>query len=916
MKTGKTIGQLKASLFIGSYGTMATGSFLICALSGIFLAIPYDVSTPYVSISNFMILNPVASFIRNIHYWSAQAFLVLTLLHLWQHISNPFPLRLTGSVWFRLTAAIAVTVFVMLSGFILKGDADSQNARIIIQSLISEIPFAGKFLAYSLLGKSRSYQLIYVHHIATATIFLVIVIKEHAQSLWIRKSAFLKILALITLVSYFLQAPLHDQVIPGVKGPWYFAGLQELLHWLPWPQLSWILFLSILIVIFFLPRFSGKVKTFSLRGLLILFSAYILLSITGLFLRGENWAFSWPWNNPQHLVVYSPINTIWSTSPSEKGFQKDSPAILGRKESCIGCHGSMDGLSPSHDPRAIGCASCHLGNPFTADKNQAHSGMILIPGNLENARLTCGSSSCHREITERVDKTLMSSLSGIVSVDHYVFGEQTSTSVLSDIRDIENSAADRHLRDLCASCHLGNPKVELGPVTELSRGGGCNACHISYDKRSEEALRTYLKQPPGNKTSPAFHPAITLKVTNDHCFGCHSRSGRISTNYEGWHETLMTKKEMAGKNGMRLLQDGRVFTRMSDDVHHRKGLECIDCHNSQELMGDTKLHKHEEEQVTTRCEDCHFAVKRETTSIEMADLEGQKIWNIRKFDVDNPRFIKSSVTGKPILNVVSEGNDSVFMLSKNTGKRMILLPPAKACNAGKAHNALTCSACHTGWAPRCIGCHNSFDAEAKGFDQLINKTTKGSWVESVGMFMADEPTLGIRKTKLPNGKTKRQVITVVPGMILTIDKSGYQKGGNSNIFHRLYAPAEPHTTQQKGRSCVSCHNSPLALGYGYGELEYKINSGKGRWVFKPKFAPNPNDGLPEDAWIGFLALRTKDVATRGNVNPFTIAEQRLILLAGACLTCHEEKSEVMERALVDFDRTIKERSNKCVLPAW
>lgn len=156
MKIEATFGQLKTALFTGSYGAMATGSFLVCALSGIFLAIPFNVSAPYVSISNFMILNPAASFIRNLHYWSAQVFLVLTLLHFWQHVSRPEPIRLSRQVWLRLTAAIAITLFVMLSGFILKGDADSVNARQIIHALISGIPFAGNLLSYSTLGSSGS----------------------------------------------------------------------------------------------------------------------------------------------------------------------------------------------------------------------------------------------------------------------------------------------------------------------------------------------------------------------------------------------------------------------------------------------------------------------------------------------------------------------------------------------------------------------------------------------------------------------------------------------------------------------------------------------------------------------------------------------------------------------------------------
>lgn len=914
MSAGSIVARIKPFLYIDTYGALATGSFLICALSGIFLAIPYDVREPYISISNFMILNPAASFIRNMHYWSAQAFLVLTLLHLWQHIRKREPLKPSRPVWFRLTAAIAITLFVMLSGFILKGDADSVNARQIIHSLIAGIPFAGELLSWSILGHSGSYQLLYVHHMATATIFLVIVIMEHARTIWVHRPTFMKCLAILTAASYFFQAPLHDQVLPGVKGPWYFAGLQELLHWLPWAQLSWVLFMGVLTLIFLMSHMAGKMKIRALNVLLASFGVYMLLSVTGLFLRGDNWAYTWPWNNSQQLLVYAPLDNLWAPAADATNFNKELPTIMGRKESCMGCHGTMAGLSPSHDPKNMGCASCHLGNPFTADKQQSHSGLILIPGNLSNARLTCGSTSCHRDIADRVNSTLMASNSGLVSVDRYVFGEQASTSVLSDIRDIGHSPADRHMRNLCAGCHLGNPKTAPGPVTELSRGGGCNACHVTYDKSSADALKTYLHQSAQNKTAPAFHPALTLKVTDDHCFGCHSRSGRISTNYEGWHETMLGEKEM--KKGMRLLEDGRVFTAMRDDIHHRKGLSCIDCHNAQELMGDGKLHQHEEEQVTTRCEDCHFTGKPRIASLATADQEALKIWNLRKFSVNNPGFISAAVTGKPILNVVSEGSDSIFMFAKNSGNRMILKNPAKACTAGVAHSALSCTACHTGWAPRCIGCHNTFNATASGFDLLRNKASKGTWIESTGMFMADEPTLGIRHTKLTNGKAEREVITVVPGMILTIDQSGYKKGGNSSVFHRLYAPVEPHTTQKAGRSCVSCHNSSLALGYGYGKLEYLKAAGKGRWKFTPRFAANPNDGLPEDAWIGFMALRTKDVSTRANVKPFNIEEQRRILLVGACLTCHDGTSQVMQRTLYDFDKTIKARSGKCVLPVW
>jgi hypothetical protein len=174
--------------------------------------------------------------------------------------------------------------------------------------------------------------------------------------------------------------------------------------------------------------------------------------------------------------------------------------------------------------------------------------------------------------------------------------------------------------------------------------------------------------------------------------------------------------------------------------------------------------------------------------------------------------------------------------------------------------------------------------------------------------MADEPVLGLNMAAGKNGLVQ----TMVPGMILTIDKASFGKGGNS-VFRRLYAPASAHTTQKESRSCKSCHNNPLAIGYGRGILNLSV---KGRWTFEPRFALNPNDGLPEDAWTGFLRERNGITATREKIRPFNIAEQKKILTAGACLTCHEESSEVMRRGLVDFRKEISRRSSRCLLPRW
>jgi hypothetical protein len=895
-----------------TFGAIATASFLICAVSGIVLAVPYDVSNPFKSITLILITNPAASFFRNLHYWSAQFFLIFTILHIWDHLKAGTEKNQTHGIWLRLTFSILFVFFVMITGFLLKADTDSIQAKRIIAALIETIPLIGRIISTGLLGSEKDFQIVYIHHIATATIFLTIIIWEHARSLWTRFSTFLVTLVVITILSILFHAPINDHSSPVVKGPWYFVGLQEILHWVSnpgWVMLFILLIVGLVYLLYFVPQLKGK---FLKKTLLLLLIIYLVLTVVGYFFRGENWTWQLPWQKQD--VSGNSIRTGWNVFPFDylKYCDKEVQIINGRPEACLLCHSNVAGLTPSHDPQALGCVSCHLGDPFSLNKKLAHRNMVLIPGNLANARQTCGTTNCHPEIIPRVKLSLMTTNSGIVSVDRFVFGEKDSPDVLSHIQEIGFTPAGQHLRNLCSNCHLGNEKKTTGSIDELSRGGGCNACHLNY---SEDALKQHVGYLEGNKSEsllPKFHPSLDLKIGNSHCFGCHSRSGRISTNYEGWHETLLDEKEILDSAGFRILQDKRVFEFIAADIHHLKGLECIDCHGSYELMGDGKIHLHEENAVKISCEDCHSNALQKRISYENLDPESKKIFDLRKYNPENREMITTSVADLALINVFIE-NGEVKMTGKNSSNVHSLKPPASICTKDKVHASLTCCSCHTAWAPQCIGCHNEFDKQEEGYDLLQNKPVNETWVEYVGKYFAEAPALGVRIGE------KRTIEPCVPGMILTIDKTGFPDftGGKEAVFHRLFAPVAPHTTSAKGRNCKSCHNDPVTLGYGRGQLQYKVENGTGKWLFQPEFSPNKFDGLPEDAWIGFLSESNGIVSTRVNFKPFSVAEQQKILTVGACLTCHDENSSVILKSMdAEFSGYLKQISNACIVPAW
>ncbi len=607
------------------------------------------------------------------------------------------------------------------------------------------------------------------------------------------------------------------------------------------------------------------------------------------------------------LVYYFSTRNILSPV-TETSYSKEATIIneivLEENSGCFNCHGNMADIKGTH--AQSGCISCHLGDGKAVTKENGHLGMVSVPGNFSDMNETCG--KCHAESIHHIVNSMMSTNSGLVNVDRYVFGERESPDGHSDIKDIGQTAADNHMRMLCARCHLGKEKTKVGPVTQLSRGGGCTACHSNY---SIGALASHKNLTLGKIDSLSFHPTVDVQVGNDHCFGCHSRSGRISTNYEGWHETMYRKGDPLPKEGkFRLLDDHRYFTEMEEDVHHTLGLQCIDCHVYSGVMGDGKKYMHEEDAIKISCEDCHFKGVPVTKNYDQLSDRDKRIYGYRKYD--HTEMLMVHKDSSVIINSHLNKDGEPVLKSKFSEAEFLLSPPSESCSRTYGHSEITCSACHSAWAPQCTGCHVEFDKNKKGYDLFEDKRVIGSWQESAGGFFAGLPPMGVYR------KADQNIITnAIPGMIMSLDQSGYHGKSTEDVeFFRLFAPAKPHTTAKAGRDCKSCHNSSIALGYGKGELTFVTEKGKSYWTFEPEFA-DLEDGLPADAWISFLGQREGKVSTRLNFTPFSIQEQQKILTVGACLTCHMQDSDVMKESLnMDFKLLLNRITEQCRKPTF
>jgi len=909
----------------GTIGDLATAAFVVAAASGVAVAVPYDTQDAYGSIAGILLANPAGAFFRNLHYWAGQLCLVLTLVHVWDHLRASTERRVSRGVWLRLALTLPLLAFIMLSGFLLRGDSDARQALRILTEATSQIPVLGPLAATMMFGAGERLGVIYVQHAATATIAVWLFIIEHARrGVWPRASAFVAVTVVTSAISLVVSPGLHDGLATVIKGPWYFLGLQEILHWTPWPLVVVLAGFAIIGALYALRVVSARRAAWTKVVLLVLALVYLGLCGVGAFLRGENWAWAPAWpagaGNVRFGWLFGPTPGAPNPLPSPL------PVVLGRPEGCLLCHKGVTGLGNSHRPEAVGCASCHGGDVFSLDKARAHSGMELIPGNLASARLGCGQAACHASIIPRVERSLMATMSGIVAVNRTVFGEPLSAAagVLPHVQQLGRSPADTHLRQLCASCHLGAEKTALGPNDEASRGGGCNGCHLSYSAAALEALTRYEGQKArGGAEVPSVHPALSLDIDNGQCFGCHSRSGRISTSYEGWHEVheppaAASDPGRPAPSRFRALQDERVFERVLPDVHQQRGLDCIDCHTSVEVMGDGVPRARKGEQLRVACEDCHARPEAGLPAVPSSgiDPESRRILAVRNWPAPAPGRFARSARGDVLVNVAIDEHGAATLVRKRTGERRELKTSAPVCTEGPGHARLSCGSCHTAWAPRCPTCHTSFDPAAEAYDWVDDANVRGAWKESSGPFAADPPTLGVRLLPAGPGGRRDVIDTFVPGMVLTIDRNRLPGRPPDPVFRRLYARIEPHTTRREARSCESCHNDPVALGYGAGTLRYERSAAGGRWTFDAASPALTADGLPADAWIPFLGSRTGMLSTREDVRPFTVDEQRRILRVGACLTCHGAASPVMRNAVSDFEGVMARRSQRCVLPAW
>ncbi len=579
-------------------------------------------------------------------------------------------------------------------------------------------------------------------------------------------------------------------------------------------------------------------------------------------------------------------------------------APAGPDAGCVGCHRGLELVSPTHP----GCVPCHGGDGAATEEKAAHRGMLgpKNPSDPKHWEATCG--ACHAQQLQRVRSSLMVTNAGIIKniqetwdgVDgrRYGvapldgFGADGAPVRLEGVAELDNLAGELY-RKFCALCHVG---IEDNVSYRGTHAAGCAACHFPYDDTG-----TYQG---GDPTVKGKHPysethAMAALPDNRVCFRCHNRSGRIALSYQGLYDgNNGVVPTQGGQPGPTMISGARNAIRIAPDVHHQKGLECIDCHTSRDLMGDGYAYENLYQQVEIACEDCHGSATERPRTEVLTREHGDPLRESRSYPrpVTLGTELLLTTKGRPYSNAFVEGG-KVWVQGKRSGKlhesRVITGTPEHGI---VGHERLACHTCHSRAVPQCYGCHTRYDQALTAMDWIKGYPTPGAFSETEDYRMAYPFPLALDQ--------RGKVVPVTPGcqtFVTVTDPEGRPvqqgyvaryKGKNQLRF----APFYSHNTGVKAVGCAECHGNPAFLGFGQ-------HAAAGDEL-APTLLCERSGERPLDGFVTLEGGRVRPFSaiTREGSRALDDAEVKRVWRVNLCLACHQDPKDPIYQRKLDYGK--------------
>jgi quinol-cytochrome oxidoreductase complex cytochrome b subunit len=330
--------SLRFSFTLG-LGLVSFYLFVVLVVTGLALML-YYVPHPVQAYRDMKDLQYVVTFgmlLRNMHRWAAHGMVAVVFLHMCR-------VFFTGSYkpprelnWVVGVILLLLTLALSFTGYLLPWDQLAFWAITVGTAIVGYIPGVGNDLRYLLLGGNiigpGALLRFYVLHCVILPVLAAWLIALHVwrvrkdgglsaprgcdptrvpawPHLLIRELILLvAVLIVLTAAAVLFDAPLEDvadatRTPNPAKAPWYFLGLQELVHYGAFlggvaVPLGSVLALLLLPYLDTAQRGVGvwfsreRVLANTLFGLAALVA--IVLTLVGTFFRGPNWDWVWPW---------------------------------------------------------------------------------------------------------------------------------------------------------------------------------------------------------------------------------------------------------------------------------------------------------------------------------------------------------------------------------------------------------------------------------------------------------------------------------------------------------------------------------------------------------------------------------------------------------------------------------------------
>ncbi len=270
---------MAAALKECKWGAWSLMSLYVSLLSGVIVGLQYEYTDPYYSVASIDLIVPFGAYFRSLHFYSSQFFFLFLSAHfVFTHSETK---KYSRWEWIKITSTLPIALFLLFTGYILRGDNTGASAGLIAENIAHAIPIVGPGIDKLLFSITESgMRKIYVHHVISFDLLLLMAGWNHLK----KHRVFIKdhpiLLVAIFCFPLVILAPIEPEQlgVSYISGPWFFLGLQELLRYFS-PMFAGVIVPTAFLIAMYLVHPQDKHRKSAIIFISIWLVFYFILSI-------------------------------------------------------------------------------------------------------------------------------------------------------------------------------------------------------------------------------------------------------------------------------------------------------------------------------------------------------------------------------------------------------------------------------------------------------------------------------------------------------------------------------------------------------------------------------------------------------------------------------------------------------------